>query len=150
AALTISGSLTVNSAGTTLTTNTVKPLTVSGAIGGTGNLIVNNNSTAATGIALSAVNNIGAITNSGTGAGTASISGVIGTNVTSLTENGVSSLLLSGASANTFTGPASVVNGTLILGKTAVLAINGNLAIGDGTGAASSAIVQLSGTGGNQ
>ncbi len=52
-------------------------------------------------------------------------------------------LTLSGASANTFSGLTSVLNGELDLGKTSAIAVAGNLTVGDGTGAANTATVKL-------
>jgi autotransporter-associated beta strand protein len=115
--LTISGvALTVNGGGTTLTNSnsTAGVFTVSGGVGGTGNLILDNNSSIANGITLSttSVNNAGAITNSGTGSGSTLISAVIGASVTGVTQNSTTSgLTLSGA--NTFTGNVVVTSGTL-------------------------------------
>ena len=129
-ALTVSGSLAVNSGGTTLVNSnpsgSAARLTVSGAVGGTGNLILNNNSSIGFGITLSgsAINNAGSITNSGTGTGSTSISAVIGTNVTGVIQNSpTSSLTLFGA--NTYTGPTTVTAGALKAGVASVTNVSG-------------------------
>ena len=76
-------------------------------------------------------------------------SGVIsGTTVNSgLTKVGTGSLTLDGAVANTYAGPTRVNDGVLILSKTAGVNAagtgGGGLFIGDATGAAGSAILQL-------
>ncbi|MEO7099133.1 MAG: autotransporter-associated beta strand repeat-containing protein [Luteolibacter sp.] len=62
-----------------------------------------------------------------------------------LTKSGSGTLTIGGTSANTFTGLAKINDGLLTLGKTAGLnAFAGALEIGDGTGSAASAVVQLS------
>ena len=61
-----------------------------------------------------------------------------------LTKSGAGTLTLSGSTANTYNGPTRVNDGRIVLAKTAgVNAFGGTtLAIGDGVGAANSAIVQ--------
>ena len=62
--------IAVNSGGTTLTNSAgVKQLTVSGSVGGTGALVLLNNSNLTAGLLLSGttINNAGTVTNSGTG-----------------------------------------------------------------------------------
>lgn len=54
-----------------------------------------------------------------------------GTGVTSLTKNGVGTWVLDGAVANTHTGTTAINGGTLILSKTGVNAIGGNLTVGN-------------------
>lgn len=106
--------LDVAAAGTTLTSySSGKAITVTSSVSGTGNVILNNESAFASGIALSGgVNNIGTLVNSGTGAGSVVISGVLGTNITGVTENSAGSLLaLNGL--NTFTGSLAVSLGTV-------------------------------------
>ncbi len=58
------------------------------------------------------------------------------------TKTGAGTLIFNGSSANSFSGTATVADGTLNLDKTSrVNAITGNLTIGDGSGASSSATV---------
>ncbi len=122
--LTIStNALVVNSGGTTLTNaNTTSGVfTVSGGVAGTGNLTLNNNSSIANGITVSTtnVNNIGSITDSGTGTGGTLISSVLGSNVTGLTQNSAGTLTLSGT--NLFIGDTTLTAGTLNLQSTNAL-----------------------------
>lgn len=154
-ALTVSGALTVNAGGTTLANSSGgKALTVSGAIGGTGDLILQNNSALASGVTLSGgVNHTGAIINSGSGAVTPAIvgttnlsydrsvliSGVIGSNVTTVTQNSATSSMELSA-ANTFTGGSRVFAGALILGN-ATAAGAADILLGDTSGAADASLL---------
>jgi autotransporter-associated beta strand protein len=74
-------------------------------------------------------------------------SGAIGEGMTGMgfTKSGSGTMTFSGTSANTFTGMLSVNEGTLILDKTGVTALGGNLTIGTGQGAG--ARVQLGASG---
>ena len=77
------------------------------------------------------------------GSGNTTIAGVISNNGP-ITKAGSGTLTLSGTSANTDSGATTVNDGTLQLSKTAgVNAINGSLTVGDGTGAANSAVTRL-------
>jgi autotransporter-associated beta strand protein len=140
----ISGVLTVNSGGTTLTdTVSVRGLTLQGGISGSGNLILKNNNTMINGLTLSSasVNNVGSITNSGTGNGSSDISAVIGTNVTGVFQNSVSSgLTLSGA--NTYTAPTTISAGTLTLIGSGSFAASSTITVG--TANLSTAILNVS------
>jgi fibronectin-binding autotransporter adhesin len=139
--------ITVNSGGTTLTNNNTNTVainsqsgttglfTVSGGVGGAGNLILDNDSSIASGITLSttSVNNTGSIINQGTGSGSTLIGAVIGTNVTGVTENSATSgLTLSGA--NTYSGATTINAGTLAL-TGAAGAINSSSVTINGSGA---------------
>ncbi|OYV83364.1 MAG: hypothetical protein B7X04_04495, partial [Parcubacteria group bacterium 21-54-25] len=130
-ALTISGPITVNAAGTTLTNANASGsslLTVSGGTTGAGNLILDNNSAIADGITISgaSVNNTGTVTNSGTGTGSTLISAVIGANVTGVTQNSATSALtLSGT--NTYTGGTTISAGTLHIPGSIAVSTAGNL-----------------------
>lgn len=94
---------------------------LSGGVTGTGNLVIQSNAANGTNnsaitISGSSVNMVGTITNSGTTTSTTAshttISALIGTNVTGITQNSANSqLLLSGN--NTFTGNIAISAGTL-------------------------------------
>lgn len=89
---------------------------------------------------------LNASTSIGVDSGSLTASGVIsGAASNDLTKTGAGTLQLSGGSANTFSGNLNVNDGTLILAKTAGVSATGpgNLTIGDGAGAANSAVVQL-------
>ena len=93
-------------------------LTLSGGVANTsGNLVLNNNSAIVNGITLStnAINNIGTITNSGTGTGGTLISASIGGGVTGVNQNSSTSSLTLSSTNNTYTGPTTVSAGTLII-----------------------------------
>ena len=136
--LTISGTLTVNPGGTTLTNNNPSGtllLTVSGGVANTaGNLVLNNNTAIASGITLSTgtANNIGTIVSSGTGSGGVVISAPIGAGVTSITQNSPGALTLSGVNTN-FAGPITLSQGTLKLGSATALGGNGSTSGTGGT-----------------
>lgn len=144
-----SGANAANSIGTPLIlstgTNTIQTagtgvLNITGGITGTQNLILDNASTNSAGITISgtSLNNTGTLTNSGSGTGGALISAVIGTNVTSVTQNGTSPLTLSGA--NLYTGDTTITSGVLRAANSAALgATTGNVSI------ASGATLELSG-----
>jgi fibronectin-binding autotransporter adhesin len=121
------------------------PSTIAGLTSGSG--------TSTPRIRNSSANTDSVLTVSGTaGANDTTFSGIIedGIGTVALTKAGSSTLTLAGSSANTYTGSTSVQDGTLVLAKTAAIAVPGNLTIGDGTGAPGTAVVQLDGTGGNQ
>jgi autotransporter-associated beta strand protein len=88
-------------------------LTVEGQVTGNGNLTLRAASSG--GIVLSGpVDHAGALTNSGTGSGTTTISGVIGANVTGVTQDSATSALVL-AGTNTYTGQTTVAAGHLIV-----------------------------------
>jgi hypothetical protein len=100
--VTFSGPVAMNNNLTLSTASSGKVLTISGGITGTGNLTTA--SSAGTMTISSAVNNVGTITNSGTGAGTTTFSGGIGSNVTAITQ-------ASGTNALSITTNALALNG---------------------------------------
>ena len=154
--LTIStGMLTVNSGGTTLAASGTALFTVSGGVGGSGNLILNTNNNT-NGITLSgtAINNTGAMINSGIGSATTTISAVIGPNVNGVTQTAPTSTLnLTGI--NTYTGNTTITLGTLQIGSAGTLgsgsyagsiANSGTLQYGSSAANALSGIISGTGT----
>jgi autotransporter-associated beta strand protein len=122
----------------------------SSGITGTGDLTLKNNSSNSSSyitLATAAVNNTGSITNSGNGSGSVTISSVIGTNVTGITQNSATSALnLSGV--NTYTGATTISAGTLTISSTGQLGSGtyaGNIANDGAFVYASSASQTLSG-----
>ncbi len=77
------------------------------------------------------------------GAGNIAVVGNIRTSGVTVTKTGAGTLTFSGTGANSYTGLTSVNDGELDLGKTGVLAVVGNLTVGDNVGAANSAILKL-------
>jgi fibronectin-binding autotransporter adhesin len=99
--------------------NATSAMTVSGAISGIGNLTLQNNAAGTTGtftISMGGINPTGSITNSGSGGASTTISGVVGSAVTGITQNSLTSALtLSGANtayAGTTTLTAGVLQGS--------------------------------------
>ncbi|MEI6035812.1 MAG: autotransporter-associated beta strand repeat-containing protein, partial [Verrucomicrobiae bacterium] len=113
--LTISGNaIQVNSGGTTLTASGAALFTVSGGITGTGNLTLNtNNNTNGILVTTTAINNVGAVTNSGTGTAATTISSTIGGNVTSVIQNSATSMLILNAANTAWSGGIQINSGTL-------------------------------------
>ncbi|MDZ4782669.1 MAG: autotransporter-associated beta strand repeat-containing protein [Planctomycetia bacterium] len=111
-AFTVSGALTVNSAGTTISSAGAALFTVSSAVSGTGNLIADADGSGNITFQTGAMNPIGSITNSGSGTGVVTFSNVIGTNVTGVFQNSATSQLTLTA-ANTFTSGVTINAGTL-------------------------------------
>lgn len=90
-------------------------LEVAGGVSGNGDLALASSSTGAIVIS-GAVNHAGALSNSGTGTATNTISGVIGTNVTGVTQDSVTSaLVLNGSAPNLYTGDTTVRTGMLVV-----------------------------------
>ncbi len=106
----------------TFNSSSTGAITVStGAINNGGNVTFNSNGNGNYSVT-SAMTNTGTITNSGTGGGTTTISGNIGSNVTNVLQSGANTqLILSGT--NTYTGTSTVTGG--ILDFTTTLAIPG-------------------------
>jgi fibronectin-binding autotransporter adhesin len=157
------GSITVNSGGTTFTTNSTGSLmTVSGAVGGTGdatftsnnagnlnvsaaitttgNLFTNANGAGT--IAITSANNTGPITNAGSGSGTVTISS-IGSNVTTVTENSAASNLVFGGGAN---GNQSllVLQGSVIGGGSSLTFGAGPITLGTASSSDNAALITTS------
>jgi hypothetical protein len=123
-------------------------LVAQGNVGGTGDLALRAN--AAGGIVLSGlVNQSGALSNNGTGTGTTTISGVIGTNVTGVTQDSATSKLIL-AGTNTYTGSTTVAEGELVVsGSIASSALTSvqNGGVLSGTGTLGDTIILSGGTG---
>jgi autotransporter-associated beta strand protein len=102
------------------------PLSVTSGVTGTGGLVLQNNSATDGGVTLTttSVNNVGTITNSGTGTGSTTITAVIGSSVTSVIENSATSaLVLSGA--NTYAGGLKIKQGTVIANVSNATTVSG-------------------------
>jgi hypothetical protein len=96
-AFVISGVLAVNSSGTTLTSGNTRTFQLKGGTTDTGNLILNANSTGVINVTTAALNNIGAVINSGTGSGTTTITAAIGSNVSAVYQlSSTSALIVNG------------------------------------------------------
>jgi len=107
-------------------------LTITGAITGNQNLTLQNNSATTGGVTLAAVNTAGLITNSGTGNGSVIITGVISTSITGVTQNSATSQLTLSGTANTFTAPLTISQGTLsAAGVGSVGSATGSIVLGD-------------------
>jgi autotransporter-associated beta strand protein len=77
------------------------------------------------------INNVGAITHTGTATtGVTTINAVIGANVTGLTQSGPARLVLNGN--NTFTGPTTISGGTLTLGANGSFANSSTITVASG------------------
>ncbi len=141
--------------GITLTENSFSVQgTGDGGVGAIYNISGNNT--------LTATLNLAAATTIGSAGGTLSLGGLaLGSNLTfagngnfasngavtgtgTLIKNGTGSLTLSGANANSY-GATNLADGTIILGKSDGISAlgHGAITIGDGTGSAGSAVVQL-------
>ena len=134
------GAITVNSTiGTTVTNNSnVGQFLFNGAVGGTGNLTLQNNGSYALGITNSAaLNNAGYITNSGTGTGSVRLSS-IGTSVQGVVQNSDTSEL-SLTSTSTFTSGITVKKGLVTTTVTTALG-SGTVTLGDSSGSAVSGL----------
>jgi autotransporter-associated beta strand protein len=119
--ITLNGNLTIQTYNNTINGTTKAQSGFTGGITGTGNVVLNNIGLAANAITMStgAINHTGSLTLQGSATGDTTISSVIGSNVTGVTQNSATSrLVLSGA--NTYTGATNVNSGTL--------AVNGSLA----------------------
>ncbi len=144
---TLSGAITLNNNLIISSEATANTMTLSGAISGTGNISVSNSSNGAVTIsnAVGGINHAGTITHTGAGPGLATISGIIGANVTGVIQNSATStLVLSGNSADFGSAPG---NGTVTI-KAGIMWVytNANAAgtatitIGDSTGSANASL----------
>ena len=137
--LTVSGAVTVGASNKVFNSTATSLFTLSGGVTGTGNITFNANNTSGITASTTALNNIGTITNSGTGTGTTTISAVIGTNVTGVTQNSsTSSLALSGA--NAFSGGVTINSGTVVTSVSAAALGTGTVLLGDTSGTAAATL----------
>lgn len=126
--------------------NTGFNIVASGGITGTGNIVLNANGIGNITLSGASVNNTGTITNIGPGTGTATISAVIGTNVTGVTQNNsTSGLTLSGA--NTFTGTVNVTAGTLSVTNATGISTSSAVTIASGASLAFNSVSQTMASG---
>ena len=122
--------------------NGTAAMTVSGAVSGTGDLTIQNTAAGTFAISTGGINNTGTITNSGSGGGTTTISGVVGAAVTGIIQNSATSqLILSGA--NTFTTGLTIKMGTVVANVSNATTVSG------AAGPSTSAITLGSSTGGS-
>ncbi len=145
-----SGTITLNG-GSTLTIqdnangSNSTGIALSGAISGSGNIILVSQSSASNIILSStSINNSGTITNAGTnGSTTANITGTIGANVTQVYENGTTPLVLSGANT-AFSGGVTLQTGTLEIDINDSALGTGTFQIGNSTGTTAVTVDSLS------
>jgi len=91
-------------------------VTISGAVGNTGNLTFSGTGTSTVAVGTGTITSAGLITNNGTTSGATTISGVIASGVTGVVQDSATSeLILSGS--NTFTTGVKVNQGTLLLSQ---------------------------------
>ncbi len=115
--------------------------TFSGTINLTGNTTVN---TSAGSLTASGPVSLGSNTMTVTGSGNTTLSGTVGGSG-GITKTGTGTFTLSGSGANSFTGTLAINQGTVALAKSAGTNAIGGAAvnIGDGVGAAGSAVLRL-------
>ena len=127
------GAVTLGSASTIGSSGTGNSLTLTGGVGGSGDLTLKAAGTQTITLSTGGVNNTGNITNSGSGSGAVTISSAIGSSVTAINQSSATSALtLSGANTN-FNGTVALTSGTLKLGSATALGGNGTTT---GTGGA--------------
>jgi len=124
--ITLGSNLAVTSSGTALTT-------ISGGVTGAFNLTLNANSSGNITLSGTSVNNAGTITNSGTNSGTATISAVIGTNVTGVIQSSATSALALGNTLNTYSTGTTINAGTITIGGSGTPLGSGTLTLSGGT-----------------
>ncbi|HWA28786.1 MAG TPA: autotransporter-associated beta strand repeat-containing protein [Lacunisphaera sp.] len=151
AALHLQGGVTVNEGSFAVTgtgvgaTGAIRNLSGSNTLGGQLNLGGNTTIASDAGtLAATGQVNLGANVLTVTGAGDTNLSGSV-TNTGSVTKTGAGTLTFSGTGANSFGGALNVNDGTVVLNKTAgTNAVSGSaINVGDGAGAAGSAVLRL-------
>lgn len=137
--LTVSGAIAVGAANKVFNSTGTSLFTISGGVTGTGTLTFNNNSTGGITVATGSLNNVGTITNSGSGSAATALGSVIGTNVTSVIQNSpTSDLILSGV--NTFSSGVSIRAGSVSTLTSAAALGTGAVLLGDTTGSAAATL----------
>jgi autotransporter-associated beta strand protein len=142
--ISLNGNLTLETNNNTISGTTKATSAFTGGITGTGNVILNNIGLAANTITISTgtVNHTGSLTLQGTATGDTTINSVIGTNVTSVTQNSATSrLVLTGN--NTFAGGSTLGTGTVP--NAGSVAIGHDSALGTGAIILKGAIISASG-----
>jgi fibronectin-binding autotransporter adhesin len=136
----LNGNLNVRTFDNTISGATKATVNMTGGVTGTGNLLLNNLGLAANTITFStgAINHVGSITVTGSATGDTTINSVIGSNVTSITQNSATSRLVITNNSNAYTGATNVNAGTLV--------VNGNISTSSLTTVASGATIGGSGT----
>jgi hypothetical protein len=123
-------------------------LTAQGDVTGSGNLALRAGSSG--GIVLSgSVDHTGTLTNNGAGSGTTTVAGVIGTNVTGVTQNSATSKLVL-AGTNTYTGHTTVTEGELVVSGNIAASAQTAVEVGgvlSGSGTVGDTIILSGGTG---
>ena len=120
--------------------NATTAMTVSGAISGTGDLTLQNTVVGTTGtfaISTGGINHTGSITNSGSGGATTTISAVVGSAVTGITENSATSQLILSAVNSSYAGTTTLTAGTItasgVANNTFTALGTGGIALNGGT-----------------
>jgi autotransporter-associated beta strand protein len=142
--ISLNGNLTLETNNNTISGTTKATSAFTGGITGTGNVILNNIGLAANTITISTgtVNHTGSLTLQGTATGDTTINSVIGTNVTSVTQNSATSrLVLTGN--NTFAGGSTLGTGTVP--NAGSVAIGHDIALGTGAIILKGALISASG-----
>jgi fibronectin-binding autotransporter adhesin len=113
--------------------SSTRTLNFSGTFAGNGNIIITNGGAGVgnTAVLSGTVTNNGTISNVST-LGDATISGVIGTNVTGVVQNSATSILNINGAANTYTAGTIISAGTLKLGATGSIASSTNISVVSG------------------
>jgi autotransporter-associated beta strand protein len=117
--VTISGAIRNSAEQISVTQNSsTSKLTLSVGVTGSGDLILQNNSTTPGAITLSgtSINNSGRFINSGSGTGSVTNSAVIGVNVTGVIQNSTNSPLIISSGTHTYSGTTTINAGILVVG----------------------------------
>ncbi len=149
--ITGSANATFNGAITLANDLTVAPtansLALSGSISGTGNIIMNGTGSSDVTLSGASINMAGTITNQGTTTGATTISGVIDSNVTGVTQNSATSQLTLSGNGSSVTGDITITDGTLEISGTTGVSLTGDFLNDSGLFTANSSTVTfLSGT----